>query len=526
VSDEAANQMLPTIVLIGGQLTLTDGSVVDSRQPAADEKTAEALQTALIGCVEWWSAVSSIVVPTLDDPEGGFAIILGQRSIVRASLDGETRRSRLSKFLRGAVGSVSAIHSGMGKPLPGGYRSLATFRGSQGSDVDSIGVRFDDPMPRWCFVDGGDYFLRLVVNRIGARVIIDTTGGLPACEESQSSARSIPIDYCVPSACPYLIVVPDTAGMRGRVRDLLAGRLDPFPFPQKVPELLDVPPYEPREHIAPADFLRFPVVRAECSVSGLLREGHQWGDAAGLEAARMLLLNRFDLKLGLWDLALNPVLRSTVLDSLPVQSVPEEAVQTPAFAWKQAERRAEEATARRDTAQRAILEINATLLPVLAPIGWSIFPIDRGRTADPLVNTPIDRLWLPLTEPLGDTADALVDLTIRVNKSSIHVVVSHALYEDIDISAFIEEGREAFEAVGLPPVSAKDRTSTGYPLSAVLWTANVGWRDTDADWSNIAKAIADHTKQWVALLADFTASCREVWHAKYDVRCLFDNKQH
>jgi hypothetical protein len=94
--------------------------------------------------------------------------------------------------------------------------------------------------------------------------------------------------------------------------------------------------------------------------------------------------------------------------------------------------------------------------------------------------------------------------------------VSHSLYEDIDISAFIEERREVFEAVGLPPVSAKDRMSAGYPLSAVLWTANVGWRDTDADWSNIAKAIANHTKQWVGLLADFVASCREVWHAKYD----------
>jgi hypothetical protein len=124
----------------------------------------------------------------------------------------------------------------------------------------------------------------------------------------------MPIDYCVPSACPHLIVVPDTARMRDRVRDLLAGRLDPFPIPRAdVLEALkaamadEVPPYDP-----PADFLRFPVVRAECSVSGVLREG-QWGDAAGLEAARMLLLSRFDLKLGLWDLALNPVLRSPYL---------------------------------------------------------------------------------------------------------------------------------------------------------------------------------------------------------------------
>jgi hypothetical protein len=48
----------------------------------------------------------------------------------------------------------------------------------------------------------------------------------------------------------------------------------------------------------------------------------------------------------------------------------------------------------------------------------------------------------------------------------------------------------------------------------VLWTANVGWRNTDADWSNIAKALADRTEHWVGLLADFVASCREFRHGK------------
>jgi hypothetical protein len=370
-----------------------------------------------------------------------------------------------------------------------------------------IGVRFDDPMPRWCFVDGGDYYLRLVVNRMGARVMIDTTGGLPACEESTSGF----IDYCVPSASPYLVIVPDTAGMRDRIGDLLAGRLDPSPFPQKVPEVLEAPPSwfskAPRYGPGTADFLRFPVVSAECSVSGLLREG-QWGDAAGLEAARMLLLKRFDLKLGLWDLALNPVLRSTVIDALPVQDVPQEAVQIPAFAWKQAERRNEE-TARPYARPyvRTPRQAHATLLQALqalAPIRWRI---TSGR------------LWLPLTEPLGTAdrlgLDPLVELEIRVNRSSTHVVVSHEFYDDLDISAFIENRREAFEAVGLPPASTKRRTSARYPLSATLWTANVGWGDADADWSNIAKAIADRTKQWAGLLADFVASCREIRHAKY-----------
>jgi hypothetical protein len=491
VSGEASIPAVPTIVLIGGRLTLTDGSVVDSRQPAADEKTAGALQAALTGCAEWWSGVSSIVVPTLDDSEGAFAVILGQRSIVRAALDGEAHRSRLGRFLRGAVGSVSVMRSGINQSLPTDYQTLARLRGlPEGSDMGSVGVRFDDPTPRWFFVDGGEHYFRLIANRIGARVIVDATGELPACAESGFYTERISIEYCAPSASPHLVVVPDTARTRDRIDDLLAGR------PRQVPEVPELAPYVPGGPRDAADFLRFPVARAECSVSGLLRAG-EWGDAAGLEAARMLLLKRFDLKLGLWDLALNPVLRSTVLESLPVQDVPDEAVQTPAYAWKQAERKAEEATARRDTARHAVGEVDAALQQQLASVGWSI---DR------------DRLCLPLTEPLftGAKAEPLVSLRMEVNKSSVRISVFHRFYNDLDISDFNGKRRQAFEAVApFPP------TKSG-ASSVLLWTANIGWGDADADWSSTVKAIADHTKQWVGLLADFVASCREVRHAKYD----------
>jgi hypothetical protein len=458
---------------------------VDSRQSAADEKTARALQAALTSCAEWWLAVSSIVVPTLDECEGGFALIFGRRSIVCTTLDGETRRSGLGKLLRGAVGSVSVMRSGINQSLPTDYQTLARLRGlPEGSDMGSIGVRFDDPMPRWCFVDEGEYYLRLVTNRIGARVIIDT-GGLPPCAESASYTPTIAIDYCAPSACPHLFVVPDTARMRFLIGDPLTG-------PQRIP-FSDAASYLPGAPRDPADFLRFPVARAECTVSGLLRAG-KWEDAAGLEAARMLLLKRFDLKLGLWDLALNPVLRSTVLDSLPIQGVPEEEVQTPAFAWKQAERTAEEATARRETEQRAVNKFNAAFQRQLASVGWILN--DRGS------------LYLPLTEPLwtGAKAESLVSLTMEVNKSSIHISVFHRFYNDLDINDFIEKRREAFEAVAPLPRGT----------SVLLWTTKIGWGDADADWSTTVKSIADYTKHWVGLLGDFVRSCRETRHAKYD----------
>jgi hypothetical protein len=85
--------------------------------------------------------------------------------------------------------------------------------------------------------------------------------------------------------------------------------------------------------------------------------------------------------------------------------------------------------------------------------------------------------------------------------------VWHQFYNDLDIKAFIEKRREAFEAVALLPPPTK--------YSVSLWAANIGWGDADVDWSSTAKAIAERTKRWVGLLADFVASCRKVQRARF-----------
>lgn len=69
-------------------------------------------------------------------------------------------------------------------------------------------------------------------------------------------------------------------------------------------------------------------IEAEFSVTGVVENG-AWGDAAGFESARSLLETRYDLKLGLWDLVRNPVLRATVLESTPVLKPPKVKVAMP-----------------------------------------------------------------------------------------------------------------------------------------------------------------------------------------------------
>jgi hypothetical protein len=468
VNGETSTQTLPTIVLIGGRLTLSDGSEVDSRQPATDDTTADALQDALTGCAEWWSTVSSIVAPTLEDPEGGFAVIFSpRRSILHVMSDGEIRRSVIRKFLRGTVGSVSVMRSAKAESLPTDYRSLARLRSPKGADMGSVGVRFDNPMPRWCFVDGTDYYFGIVANRM-SRILVDATGTFLNFTNHWYS--TLPNEYSDTSQRLQIVVMPDTVDVRDRIADHLAGRPRKIPEPPELPPAPDVPG-APRD---PADFLSIPVLRAACSVSGLLRAG-QWEDAAGLEAARMLLLKRYDLKLGLWDLALNPVLRSTVLESRPVQPVPDEPVQAPASEWKRAERKAEKATARREAKQLKIRQANAALKQELEPVGWrldcDLFPRANVEKYGPW-------LYLPLTEPIPvwkGEVQPLVALRIDVYASSIRLVVWHFLpspYNELDISAFIERRREDFESVAPLPPFPKARNEVP------LWTASIGWNDS------------------------------------------------
>ena len=379
----------------------------------------------------------------------------------------------LRKFLRGTVGSVSVMRSANGESLPTDYRSLARLRSPKGADMGSVGVRFDNPVPRWSFVDGTDYYFGIVANRM-ARIIVDATGTFLNFTSGWYS--TLPNEYSVASQRLQMVVMPDTVGVRDCIGDYLAGR------PRKIPEPPQLPP--PRAPRDPANFLRFPVPRAVCSVSGLLRAG-LWEDAAGLEAARMLLLKRYDLKLGLWDLALNPVLRSTVLESLPVRPAPDEPVQAPASEWKRAERKAEKATVQRDATQLAVGEVIAALKQELKLVGWrvdnALWPVAPVRKNRPW-------LYLPLTEPLPSWPDGpglpFVVLRIDVNKSSIRLVVWHSFNNDLDISAFIERRREGFESVAPLPPFPKARNDVS------LWTASIGWVDTEADWSSIAKEIA------------------------------------
>lgn len=484
------------MVFVGGRMSLADGSELDSRQPMADAATIRASRIALTSSVEWWSVVSSIVLPTLDEIEGAFALLCTSRTIARATPDGEIRKSSLRRLLRGGIGTVSIQRTGPRGELPQGYRRVATLRSGQGEHMGDVGVRAAEGVERWRFLDGSEFYTCVVAERLGARAVVDAGGTFLTSAYAPLDVGSLSVEFHEPSSAvgPEFLILPDTVEMRERVEKLLAWRPREVAHADAPPVASPFAPAAPRD---PDDFLRFAVVRSECHVTGLLRAG-RWEEASDLEAARMLLLKRFDLKLGLWDLALNPVLRGTVLDPAPVVPAPVERGQASTAVRASSRREAARAMSRKDSSRSAVASVIRILHETLGQTGWRI---KDGA------------LWLPLTEPLATWPDGpkypLVTLRVEINKGSARVVVWHSFYNDLDIQAFVSDRREAFEAIAAVPAGAGDQGSVR------LWSADSGWGDETVDWSGQARVLAACTKAWSALLEEFVASCRTVRRSRF-----------
>ncbi|MGH9106358.1 MAG: hypothetical protein ACRDZX_11085 [Acidimicrobiales bacterium] len=92
----------PLVVLVGGQMTVDDGSTLDSRQPIVGDPGSQVTRKSLAASLLWWATVSSLVDPILrSSGDNAFAMVIGARSVVEVRSDGELRRTRLRTFLPG-----------------------------------------------------------------------------------------------------------------------------------------------------------------------------------------------------------------------------------------------------------------------------------------------------------------------------------------------------------------------------------------------------------------------------------------
>jgi hypothetical protein len=501
-----------TIVLIGGPMTLDDGSTIDSRQPLDGDPTSSITRKTLATSWLWWSAAFSVADPLLDAAgEDAFALLIGDRSITDLRSDGTLRRTRLGSLLVGGTTTIELVRTAMGEPLLDGYAEVTTLRGSNNASLGTVGVRISRPAKRWRVLDGNEYYLSHAGPAIRPAVIVDTSDSIIGGRFEALEQRRLFSDDVV-------LVLPHTHRADSFLRDYIQwgheGRQDEETWMRRMTEVrghidrvkAGITSDEPLPSVATAasgPSARDPIhyasslpVAAEFRVTGLV-EGGEWRDPADLEAARSLLQSRFDLKIGIWDLVRNPVLRQTLLEPTAVSPKPSGVAAVPPGATQRGARRLAQNLDAAATKATALKAVSRQLKPLRA-LGWAA--------------TRPDELSLALSEPLhrwpsGD-AFPLVLLQIIITKRQTTITAWTSIYNHVDIKSYVLARRERLERIAEPDPC---ELSGMRPL---IWRGAGGWAD-DVDWASRARALADRTEPWAATFSDLCDECIRVQRRRF-----------
>ncbi|WP_406122349.1 hypothetical protein OHQ89_10005 [Streptomyces canus] len=484
----------PMIILIGGPMTVDDGSSLDSRQPVAEDTTSHVTHASLATSLLWWLTASSLVGRLLDSAgASAFALLVGQRSVVELRHDGSLRRTGLRAVLPGGTTELDLIRTSFDEPLPETYTETHRLESWNGTVMGTVGFKTKAPSRRWRFLKGSEFYLDRAGERIGAAVLIDTSetltqvGDLLPGRYAEFEKRRLTGDNSV-------LVMPHTHRSESLVRGYLAWVRGGRPAAEKISA-----PVTTWDPTAPPDPVHYtcPVpIEAQFGVTGLVQDG-EWRDPSDLEAARALLQARYDLKIGIWDLVGNPTLRSALLSSTLQAPAPAEVAPIPAGAAQRAQKRVTARTIEKAEAEHSLNQI-ATSFGPLEVQGWKRPAERRGF------------MRLPLTDDYprwpGDDPFPLVQLEFEISKRQSSVSVSTILYNQVDVSQYVTDRRETFESIAAP-----DRCQLGNSRP-ILWRALGGWAD-DVDWLQRTTALAEHTRRWRAALQELCSQCRHA-HAK------------
>ena len=320
-----------TIVLVGGKMTVDTGEVIDSRQAIQGDKWDFTLRSILTRSEEWWEEVRKLVDAILKgEGEGSWALVWAPKTILRPFEGSASKRPRIASVLPGITGLKISPKEALWAPLV--------------IDAAACDARY-----QWC---EHAFWFECVAASQPPSVFV---GGHPELDPR----ILLPFDVVLRKWPDTVVVMPHTPLAEQKADDLVrwyeSGRpklsFDPvgentrrysdsgtrlsfeaFLRKTEADEVLwyhsgrpvrpigyigwsphDVP--EEEEFMAARDSFkhRKPVVlHADYQITHFIDRGSK-ANAADLAAACELVAGRFDLNLGLWDLARDPLLRKTVL---------------------------------------------------------------------------------------------------------------------------------------------------------------------------------------------------------------------
>jgi hypothetical protein len=483
----------PYVVLIGGSMTVDDGTSLDSRQKIEGDEISETIARSLATSSLWWHTAISVVMPILEDAgEEAFALVIGQRSVLDLRQDGTTKRTSLRSILPGGVGRCEILRTEMGQPVPADYEEVEVLRNWENDHMGAIGVKRGDG--RWRYLQGNAYYLTRAAKTLAPAVVIDTSPwSLP---DGFHAANFNMVESTRLFSPDVVLVAPHTYGTERYLRtyaEWIGRGRPPDPPLESYPENN----WDPNARPDPVHYATPVPIAATFGITGFM-VATEWQDPGDLEAARGLLEARYDLKIGIWDLASNPTLRKTLLRSAPVVPAPPIAVPVPRAAGLRAEARVDAKMRQREAERRAVASATERL-GALKALGWA-------RRADKQRGV----LQLPLTEPMGRDIDdepfPLVLLALDIAKRHTEVLAFTIMYNQVDLGAYLESRRPVFTDIAGP---AECKLGSGW---SSLWHVSGGWGD-DVDWEARALLLASLTPRWIEALAEQVEECLKVRRA-------------
>jgi hypothetical protein len=468
----------PTVILIGGPMTADDGTMLDSRQPMDGDPSCQVIRSGLAGSLLWWITAASVISSILDTAgEDAFALIIGTRSVIELRQDGTLKRVSLRSFLPGGTANVGLVRSAE-QALPDRYTPVPA---SPFGDVNgTLGVDRGQAGRRWRFFNGNEFYLPHAGPLIAPAVIIDTSKSL--MDGAEVNTRQLEnLHYARLLGSNTVLVLPHTHRAEALITAYHKWTARRWYGPSGAQADAQWDPDAPPD---PIRYTELVPIQADFRITGLSHAG-TWQNPADLEAARRLLQARYDLKIGIWDLARNPVLRRTLLQATPVPATPARTAPVPAAAARRAQRRL-----------TAALQEEAAIRQALAPLheqGWE----DHGPGSLRLPLTPLFPWW--------DGPQTLVWLHLSVMARQAQVTGFALLYNhpDIDIAAYAQAREQILSRIAAP---GEFFVNDWLP---VLWREAGGSAD-HIDWQARASQLTCRTEQWTKIFGELCAISIEI----------------
>lgn len=352
----------PSVVMIGGSVTLHGGETLDTRQRIPSEPW-DAIQRACCFRSElWWTEAMGVAELLLDDlGADAWALVWAQKSLYVPELDGTVKRRALRTHL-GRKASADLMSD--------------DFRG-QGATINS-----DRTDLRWRILEHKFRYEDLRGRKPPALFV---GGGHDFDDMGMESNTHAPFDELPRVMTAPILIVPDTPFIRAEIDEFLAWYRAGMPKidPSVDYDEADPDSEPPSDDTKRASDIRPPVIQAEFHVTRWIDEGNE-RDPADLQAAVTFRRTRYDLDVGLFDLARDEGLRAALLTVEPSAQPEQSATPAPTEVTQNLDSLRSERAGIQETAREGEARVDADVWPIVQALnqGWTRVTTDDGHPAD------------------------------------------------------------------------------------------------------------------------------------------------